>query len=340
MSGPSETLKQAAELLLPHADALVEAWAAALLEVQDGPPDEIRAYCRGTLDTLLGRLMRGEAETFLNSEEQAAHAAAQAGSSLQPIAIAIRLMDRCLLPFLMRACPDREALAHVLLALDELADRRLELLLRAQEEEVHRRLAELQDAAAQAEEKARELARANAALERSQSKVQQRSDQIALFSLVARRLAAILEPEKLMEAAAETIQKKLNYHYVGVVVLDDEGVLVGRWSGKPGVNRRSAGRTQGPAQGLIGRSLRKRAPQVVGDVRQDPDYKPDVLGTFSEMVVPLLDAGQAVGALDFQSEEPGAFDLDDVAVGEAVAEFLVVALRNARQFEELRRARQ
>ncbi len=339
MSGPSEVLKQTAEHLLPHANELVEAWTAALIAVQDGQPDEIRAYCRGTVDTLLGRLVRGEAEDFLKSEEQAALSAAQAGSSLQPIAIAIRLMDRCLLPFLMRACPDRDGLAHALLALDELGDRRLELLLRAQEDEVHRRLAELQDAAARAEEKARELARANEALKRSQAKVQQRSDQIALFSLVARRLAAILEPEKLLEAAAETIQKKLGYHYVAVVVLDDEGVLLGRWSGKPGVNRRSAGRTQGPVQGLIGRALRKRSPQVVGDVRQDPDYKPDVLGTCSEMVVPLLDAGHAVGALDFQSEEPGGFDLDDVAVGEAVAEFLTVALRNARQFEELRRAR-
>lgn len=339
MSGPSDILKQTAEHLLPHADELVEAWAAALIEVQEGRPDEIRAYCRGTVDTLLGRLARGDAEAFLKSEEQAALAAAQAGSSLQPIAIAIRLMGRCLLPFLMRAWPDRDNLAHALLALDELGDRRLELLLRAQEDEVHRRLAELQDAAARAEEKARELARANEALHRSQGKVQQRSDQIALFSLVARRLAAILEPEKLLEAAAETIQKKLNYHYVAVVVLDDEGVLLGRWSGKPGVDRRSAGRTQGPVQGLIGRALRKRSPQVVGDVRQDPDYKPDVLGTCSEMVVPLLDAGHAVGALDFQSEEPGAFDLDDVAVGEAVAEFLAVALRNARQFEELRRAR-
>lgn len=339
MSATPEILEQTAGYLLPHADALVEAWTAALIEVQKGPHDEIRAYCRGTLDTLLGRLTRGESEEFLRSEEQAASQAARAGSSLQPIALAIRLLDRCCLPFLMEACPDRDALAHSLLALDELADRRLELLLHAQEEEVHRRLAELQDAAARAEEKARELERANEAFKRSQAKSQRRSDQIALFSLVTRRLAAILEPEKLLQAAAETIQAKLNYHYVAVTVLDNEGVLVGRWSARPGVDRRSAGRTQGPVRGLIGRSLRKGSPQVVGDVRQDPDYMPDVVGSCSEMVVPLLDEGQVVGALDFQSEEPGAFDLDDVALGEAVAEFLVVALRNARLFDEARRAR-
>ena len=49
---------------------------------------------------------------------------------------------------------------------------------------------------------------------------------------------------------------------------------------------------------------------------RDPDYHPDVPGTRSEMVVPLLEGGAAVGAIDFQSERAGAFDLDDVAAAE------------------------
>jgi len=120
-------------------------------------------------------------------------------------------------------------------------------------------------------------------------------------------------------------------------VLDNEGVLVGRWAGRAGVGRRSAGRAQGPAGGIIGRTLRKRAPQVVSDVEGDPDYIRDVPGTRSEMAVPLLENGEAIGAIDFQSEEPDAFGLDAVAVGETLAEFLVQALRNARLFAETRR---
>ncbi len=140
-----------------------------------------------------------------------------------------------------------------------------------------------------------------------------------------------------MQVAAETIQARMNHTYVAVVVLDDEGVLVGRWAGRPGIGRRSGGRAQGPPGGIIGRALRQRAPQVVGDVSRDPDYLADVPGTRSEMVVPLLDGGLVVGAIDFQSERAGAFDLDDVAVGEAMSEFLVVALRNARLFQDARR---
>jgi GAF domain-containing protein len=112
---------------------------------------------------------------------------------------------------------------------------------------------------------------------------------------------------------------------------------VGRWAGRPGLGRKSAGRAQGPPGGVIGRAVRLRAPQVVGDVGRDPDYHADVPGTRSEMVIPLLEGGEVLGALDYQSDEPFAFALDDVAAGETLAEFLVIALRNARLYQEARR---
>ena len=96
------------------------------------------------------------------------------------------------------------------------------------------------------------------------------------------------------------------------------------------------GRKPRKHQDVIGRAIRQRAPQVVGDVSRDADYHADVAGTRSEMVIPLLEGGAVLGAVDFQSQEPGAFDLDDVAAGEVLAEFLVVALRNARLYKETR----
>jgi GAF domain-containing protein len=55
------------------------------------------------------------------------------------------------------------------------------------------------------------------------------------------------------------------------------------------------------------------------------------------MVIPLLEGGEATGALDYQSEHEAAFSLDDVAASETLAEFLVIALRNARLYQEARR---
>jgi GAF domain-containing protein len=339
MPSPVEVLRQTAAYLAPHREALIEAWIASLRGLYPGPYDELRSHCTRGVESLLERLSKGEVEALLADEARAAGSSARAGRSSQPAALAIRVLDRCCLPFLLQSCPDKETLAQALLALDELGDRRLESLLHAQEEENARRLVEAQEQSARSDERAREVLRANEALRRSQKESQHRADQIALFNDVTRRLAPILDPELLLQTAAETIRARLNHTYVAVVVLDNEGVLVGRWAGRPGLGRRSSGRAQGPAGGIIGRALRKRSPQVVPDVQRDPDYFADVPGTRSEMVVPLLDQGEVTGALDFQSDQADTFDLDDVAAAEAVGEFLTVALRNARLVEELRRGR-
>ena len=331
-------LQRAAGYLAPHRDALLESWVRSLVQNRSAAEADARVLCTKALDALLDRFSRGEVEALLEEEARVALGHARAGASFNALALAIRAFDRCCLPFLLKTCPDREALAECLLALDELGGRRLEILLQAQEEESARRLLEAQEQAARAADKAREVKRINEALRRSQTESQHRAEQIALLGSVSHRIAPILEPDRLMQVAAETIQARMNHTYVAVVVLDDEGVLVGRWAGRPGIGRRSGGRAQGPPGGIIGRALRQRAPQVVGDVSRDPDYLADVPGTRSEMVVPLLDGGLVVGAIDFQSERAGAFDLDDVAVGEAMGEFLVVALRNARLFQDARRA--
>jgi len=330
----AKVLSGIAELLGPHRDALVEAWARGIGQLSPSPPDELQAYCAGTLDGLLGGLRTNKLEEFLAAERQSLHGAARAGASLVPLALATRVLDRTVFPLLLEGLPDREALAEALQALEELGDRRLEGLLMAEEEESNRRLAEAQDQSAKLSERAQELARTNQALRKLSGEASHRAAQIELLTSVIHKISPILEPDRLLQEAAQAIQTKMNYMYVAVVVLDSEGVLVGRWAGKPGVGRRSAGRAQGPARGIIGRALRKRAPQVAPDVSKDPDHHPDVEGAASEMVIPLLEAGEVLGAIDYQSEHVGAFDLDDVAAGEILADFLVVSLRNARLYSE------
>jgi len=337
MTPLAAALEKTAAHLGPHRDALVESWVRAIAALVPDPPGDLRGFCARNVDGLLGHLGKGQIEELLREEAAEARAAAQAGISLGLRALAVRVLDRCCLPLLLSACAERESLAECLLALDELGDRRLEALLWAQEQEAGRRLAEAQEQAAASAEKARELARANEALRRSERRSQHWAEQIGMLGVVVRRIAAVLDAERLMQEAADAVQGRMNHTFVAVVVLDEEGMLVGRWAGRPGVGRRSAGRTQGPAAGVIGRALRKKAPQVVADVGADGDYVPDVPGTRSEMVIPLLDGGEVVGAIDFQSEAEAAFDLDDVAVGETLAQFLVIALRNARLFAEARR---
>jgi GAF domain-containing protein len=267
---------------------------------------------------------------YLAEDAAGAAEAVRAGRSLHLRIAAIRCFARSVAPHLEGF--ETPSLADALLAVHELGLRRLEGLVRVQEEEWARRLAEAQDQAAQAVERAHEAARHFEALRRSEVRSQHRAEQLALLSSVTHRIAGILDPERLMQEAATILQARMNHTYVAVVTLDAEGALVGRWAGRAGVARESAGRAKGTLRGIIGRAIRKRAPQVVADVSRDADYHADVPGTRSEMVVPLIEGGEAVGALDFQSERSAAFDLDDVVAAEVLAEFVIVALRNARLF--------
>jgi GAF domain-containing protein len=338
LKGRADAVGKVFALLAPRRGPLLEAWSAAVAAEAPGREVEARALCEASLDQLFEHLQRGDVAGLVAHEARHAGSIALAGGSARLAAQAIRSFDRCCLPVLLECCRDREELAHALLTLDELGDLRLEALLLAQEEESARRLAEAQDQAARAGDKAREFERLNESLKRSERRSQHRAEQIALLSSVIHRIAGVMEPERLMEETARMVQARMGHTFVAVVVLDEEGVLIGRFAARGGVHRHSSGRAQGPPGGIIGRALRRKAPQVVPNVEKDPDYHADVEGTRSEMVVPLLENGEAVGALDFQSPEPAAFDLDDVVAAEILAEFLMVAFLNARLFAARRDA--
>ena len=333
----SDALRRAFAALEPHRAALVAACERELASAGAGNEKEALSLARGGFERLFERVPRGETDALLSEESEAAARLARDGRGVRLSRLAIRALTRACVPLLAQSVASKEALAEALLAIHELADRRLDTLFKAQENEAARRVAEVEDEASRAADRALELQRANDSLRRSESRSQHRAEQIALLASVAHRIAGILEPERLMEETARMVQSRLRHTYVAVVVLDDEGVLVGRWAGREGVSRRSAGRAQGPPAGIIGRAIRKRAPQVVPDVDRDPDYHRDVPGTRSEMVVPLVEAGEAVGAVDFQSDQPAAFDLDSVVSAEVLAEFLIVAFRNARLYASVRR---
>lgn len=96
-------------------------------------------------------------------------------------------------------------------------------------------------------------------------------------------------------------------------------------------------RAPGGKIGIIGRVVEERSEQLVPDVRlEQDDYLDFQQSTRSELAVPLLDRGRVVGVLNVESDQPDAFNEDDVEAVKALAELAVIGLENVRTYNAWR----
>ena len=91
--------------------------------------------------------------------------------------------------------------------------------------------------------------------------------------------------------------------------------------------------------GITGRTVLTCQPQRVPDVRANPDYLVFHPDTRSELNVPLLEGNSVLGVLSLESDQLDAFDKQAEEALENFAELAVIAIQNARQYDELERTK-
>ncbi len=89
--------------------------------------------------------------------------------------------------------------------------------------------------------------------------------------------------------------------------------------------------------GIVGQVVRTGRPALVADVRLDPDYIGVCPTTCSEVAVPIMAGGQAIGVINLESERLAAFDEEHRRFLERLAEHAAIAIQNARLFQERER---
>ena len=121
----------------------------------------------------------------------------------------------------------------------------------------------------------------------------------------------------LMETARAINRHYPRYNWVGFYFFKDGQLHVGPYLGKPTPHT-----VIDLDKGICGAAFTQKKTIVVDDVNADPRFLACSLTTRSEIVVPILIAGEMVGELDIDSDQKAAFGEDDRLVMESVAELV------------------
>ncbi len=165
-----------------------------------------------------------------------------------------------------------------------------------------------------------------------------RTRQLSLANAIGTRLSAMTDPEEIIGAAVDELERAFGYFLCAIVrIREDNYVEAVAWRGTAMPPGDGPALAMPRAAGVIGRCLRERQPVIVGDVRDKPDYvaKPETADVRSELVVPLWVGDELWGAIDIEEERPNAFDEDDARLVQTVAGQVGSALRSAMLYERL-----
>jgi diguanylate cyclase (GGDEF)-like protein len=165
-----------------------------------------------------------------------------------------------------------------------------------------------------------------------------RTRQLSLANAIGARLSAMTDPEEIIGAAVDELNRAFGYFLCAIVrIREDNYVEAMAWRGTALPPGDSPALAMPRAAGVIGRCLRERRPVIVADVRDEPDYvaKPQTADVRSELVVPLWVGDELWGAIDIEEERPNAFDEDDARLVQTVAGQVGSALRSAMLYERL-----
>jgi GAF domain-containing protein/HAMP domain-containing protein len=186
------------------------------------------------------------------------------------------------------------------------------------------------------EERTAELRSAN-------EKIERRARQFEAIAHVARTISSTRDLDALLSQITTVINREFGFYHVGIFLLDTakEYAVLSAASSEGGKIMLARGhRLKVGETGMVGYVTGTGKPRVALDTGADAVFfnNPDLPETHSELTLPLRVGEEIIGALDVQSTEPNAFLQEDINILSTLADQVSVAIQNARQFEETRKA--
>jgi sensor domain CHASE-containing protein/GAF domain-containing protein len=157
---------------------------------------------------------------------------------------------------------------------------------------------------------------------------------------VAQDAASVLNLSELLMRVVDLISERFGFYYAGIFLLDPTGEWAVLQAASSEAGQRLLARRyhlRVGQEGIVGYVTNRGEPRIALDVDTDSAFfkDPELPYTRSEVALPLRAGGEIIGALDVQSQEPGAFSEEDAAVLQTFADQVAMAISNARLFQQL-----
>ena len=194
----------------------------------------------------------------------------------------------------------------------------------------------LEDLEKKVKERTAELSLAN---ERNE----QRAKQFEAIAHIARTISSTRDLDLLLPQITTVINQEFGFYHIGIFLLDTakEYAVLSAANSEGGKKMLARGhRLKRGETGLVGFVTGTGEPRVALDTGADAIFfnNPDLPETHSEITLPLHVGDEIIGALDVQSTEPNAFSQEDINILSTLADQVSIAIQNAQQFEETRKA--
>lgn len=161
--------------------------------------------------------------------------------------------------------------------------------------------------------------------------LKQRVEELSTMQEIARELNASLDLDRVLNLVLERAIQ-LTSAQAGVIALLDKGrggLFIAAMQGLPPHTEVYRFQPWPLERGIVGRVARTGQPSLVADVSQDPDYVVVLPQTRSQLTVPLLAKGQAIGVIALESSELVGFDEEDLRYLSSLADQAAIAINNA-----------
>lgn len=180
-------------------------------------------------------------------------------------------------------------------------------------------------------------------LDSSNQRNERRARQFESVSQVARTISSTRDLDSLLVQITAVINREFGFYHIGIFLLDTarEFAILSATNSDGGrkmlerSHRLKVGET-----GIVGYVTSTGRPRVALDTDADTVFfnNPDLPETRSEIALPLRVGDEIFGALDVQSTEANAFNSEDANILSTLADQVSIAIQNARQYDETRKA--